>query len=310
MMEIEKALVVGAGAVGAAIATMIQDADPAAVALCATGERRARLAREGLVVNGRRRDFQLADAGRDGTFGLVIVAVKNHHLRHAISDMRPFVGEGTRIVSLLNGITSERTLAGEFPDAFIPLAMIIGIDAIRIGGSIDFPKPGEIRFGEPLNPPGSWSEGVASIARFFASHGVPHSVPEDMLRTLWYKFMFNVGLNQWSAVLRAPYGVFQRFPEARELIRRTMREVVTLARVLSIPLSEDDIDTTLAVLDTLGPEGRTSMLQDVDAGRKTEVEIFSGEVISIAAGLGTPVPLNQALFEALSVMERSYSSAR
>jgi 2-dehydropantoate 2-reductase len=125
-----------------------------------------------------------------------------------------------------------------------------------------------------------------------------------MIRTLWWKFMINVGINQASAVLRAPYGVFQSLPEARDLMESAMQEVILLARAMNINLSGKDVDEWLAFLSTLAPGGKTSMLQDVEAGRKTEVEIFAGKVISLGKAYNRRTPVNETLFKILRVMER------
>ena len=109
--------------------------------------------------------------------------------------------------------------------------------------------------------------------------------------------MINVGINQVSAALRAPYGVFQIAGEARELMESAMREGVLLASRLHISLTEADVTEWYAVLRGLNPEGKTSMLQDVEAGRKTEVEMFAGKVIELGRRLCVATPVNERLFD-------------
>ncbi|PKL06579.1 MAG: 2-dehydropantoate 2-reductase, partial [Spirochaetae bacterium HGW-Spirochaetae-9] len=208
MRQIRSALIVGAGAIGAAVASRIFDVDRNAVALCATGERRDRYIREGFIVNGRQYFFPLADPAPCKPCDLIIVAVKSYHLAQAVDEMRPYVGSDTIIISLLNGIESEDVLRAAFSAAIIPLAIIISIDALRVGNRIDFESAGEIRFGFEKNDPAALDEGVAAVGRFFDRHGVRYSVPENMVKTLWFKFMINVAMNQWSAVLRGSYRFF------------------------------------------------------------------------------------------------------
>ncbi|MCE1207639.1 MAG: NAD(P)-binding domain-containing protein, partial [Spirochaetia bacterium] len=196
MPKINKALIAGAGAIGAAIASRIFDVDPDAIALAASGERKQRYLRDGFIVNGKRYDFRLADSTMAEPYDLIILAVKNYDLESAIEEIRPFFGENTTILSLLNGITSEQILRAEFGKDAVPLAFIIGIDALRAGNRIDFPRPGEIRFGDEKNDPDNLRPAIAEIADFLKSHNVPYSIPGDMVRAMWYKFMMNVGLNQ------------------------------------------------------------------------------------------------------------------
>lgn len=297
---------VGAGAIGAAVASRIFDIDSRAIAICATGRRRERYVRDGFFINGKKYVFRLAEADVDGPFDLIIVAVKNYGLAEAIEAMRPYVGPETTIISLLNGMSSEEILKKEFGDEKVPLATIIGIDALRVGNKIHFTSAGEIRFGDEKNSPDALSPRIAAVSRFFASHNVHATIPSDMVHTLWFKFMLNVGINQWSAVLRAPYGLFQVSPSSRLLLTDTMKEVIALARAQGIGLDESDIDVVFATIAKLRGDGKTSMLQDIDAERKTEVEAFAGLVIEKSKALGLDAPINRVLLLAIRAMEEGF----
>lgn len=108
--------------------------------------------------------------------------------------------------------------------------------------------------------------------------------------------MMNVGVNQISAILKAPYGVFQRVPEARELLVMASREVLKLSEKVGINLTEDDLQNYMEIINNLAPEGKSSMLQDVEADRKTEVEIFAGTVVELGRqyGIETPIAENDS----------------
>lgn len=83
-----------------------------------------------------------------------------------------------------------------------------------------------------------------------------------------------------------------------------MQEVITLAKALEINLSEADIEDWRDILQTLSPEGKTSMLQDIEAGRPTEVDVFAGKVVALGRELGIATPVNAALLHAIRVLER------
>jgi 2-dehydropantoate 2-reductase len=306
MRTIHSVLVVGAGAVGSAVASLIHESLPDSIAVLSGGARRERNGRDGFVVNGKRHDFRLVEPGNAKPFDLVIVAVKNHHLSQAIGDMAGAVGPETLILSLMNGIESEAVLGSAFGREKLPLAYIIGIDAVREGNATDFSASGRIVFGDETNRAGSWSERVGRIAEFFTRTGIAFEVPEDMVRSYWFKFMVNVGINQASAVLGAPYGVFLAVPEANSLMESAMREVVALAGASGIGLGEADIAAWKKTLAALGPEGKTSMLQDVEAGRKTEVEAFAGTIVSLGEKYGIPTPVNRVLFDIIRTIEKTY----
>lgn len=237
---------------------------------------------------------------------LVIVAVKAHQLSRAIEDLRSQVGERTLILSLLNGLSSENELAAAFGRERVPYAMIIGIDAVREANSTEFRLTGGIHFGEARNPPGAWSEKVSRIASFFERVGIPYDVPEDMIRTLWYKFMINVAVNQTSAILRADYSVFQSQPNIRRIIETAMREDIALSAATGTGLCEADLAAWEETLSRLAPAGKTSMLQNVEARRKTEVEIFAGAMIELGRRAGVPTPVNALFLDMILAIEAGY----
>jgi 2-dehydropantoate 2-reductase len=336
MDDIQKVLIVGTGAIGAALASLIQRACPGCVSVLAEGERLERYRRNGFVVNGERIQFNLVEpadkaaaaggavaapgvsrTATDGGFDLILLAVKYHHLALSIEQMRGHVGPQTIILSLLNGISSEEMLGAAFgpgPGApegeTLPVyAMSLGIDAVRQDNRINYSIIGKVHFGDRRNTPGAYSPRVLRLARFFDRTGVPYVVPENMLRSLWYKFMMNVGINQASAVLKAPYGTFQTDPHARTVMQALMGEVVNLSQAMGIGLEEDDMQKIDEPLSSLHPDGYTSMCQDVLAGRKTEVEMLAGEMMALGRRHGVATPVNEAFFNLIKAIEAGYKES-
>jgi 2-dehydropantoate 2-reductase len=300
---IRSVLIVGAGAVGAAVAGLIAERDPGAVRVLADGERLERYRRDGFILNGVRRRFALVSPRQPEEADLVIVAVKAHHLSQAIQDMHAHVGTGTLILSIMNGITSEDDLAAAFGREKVPYGMILGIDAVREGNDTKFSSTGRVFFGDARNVEGAWSPRVSRIAELFARTGVAHVVPADMVKTLWYKFMINVGINQVSAIIRGTYQAFQAGGEAAAVMDGAMAEVVALSRTMGTGLEDSDIAAWHKALAGFAPGNKTSMLQDVEAGRKTEVEAFAGTVIRLGRERGVPVPVNETLYSLIRAIE-------
>ncbi len=304
MKRIESVLIAGAGGIGSSVAWQIERALPGAVSVLAGGERLARYRELGFLINGERFDLRLEEAGSGKKFDLVIVACKGHHLPQVIEDLASHVGQETLLLSLLNGISSEAELSTAFGAWRIPYAMIVGTDAWHSGNETRFSKTGTIFFGDAENETAP-SERVALIADFFSRTSIRHEIPRDMLNRLWYKFMMNVGINQVTAIIRAPYRALKTataIPEAVRLVNAAMREVIEVAKKEGIELGERDIETVYATLDTLSDWGKTSMCQDVEAGRQTEVELFAGTVITLARRHGVSVPVNETFYDALSAL--------
>ncbi len=304
MKEIQSVLFVGTGAVGSVYAAIMADRLPNAVSVLADGERLERYRVDGFIVNGKRYDFALVPTGKARHVDLIVVGVKNYQLAQAISDMNKAVGPDTLILSLLNGITSEEELSAAYGPEKAVYGMILGIDAVREGNSVSFSSTGKIHFGDAVNKAGAWSDRVSRIASFFDKTGVPYFVPPNMVRGLWFKFMINVGINQASAVVRAPYAVFQKDPDAKAVMEAAMMEVITLSKAMGTGLKDSDISEWTETLMSLGPDKKTSMLQDIEAQRKTEVDAFAGTMIALGRTAGIDVPVNKTLYSLLKVMER------
>jgi 2-dehydropantoate 2-reductase len=309
MKPIETVLIAGSGAVGLTVADTFYRYDPRCIALLAGGKRLDRYRRNGLHINEAKVDFILADpeAAKPAAFDLIIVACKNHHLNQIITDIKPFVGPKTLILSLLNGISSEEILGRSYGRERLPLAIILGADAQRRDNKISFTRRGVVHFGDAEGKAGSRDE---CIEEFFTRTGLPFEHHrEDMKKTLWFKFMVNVGANQTSALLRLPYGAFKQknqrtIPEAREILESAMREVIPIARAEGISLGEEDIAKWLSAVELLDDQGYTSMCQDVLAGRKTEVELFGLTVVEYGKKHRISTPVNELLYRALRVIER------
>jgi 2-dehydropantoate 2-reductase len=304
VQEIKKIAILGAGALGATYAAQFYDTDPDSVILIADGERYQRLRQAGFNLNGRQYTLPVLRPGEaEAPVDLIIVGLKHHHLDQALPDLRGFVGEHTTILSVMNGLDSEDMIGAVYGMDKLLYAIAVGIDAVREGNAVVVNNPGRIIFGEAENT--SISPRVSQVRQALDRAGILHETPVDMLRILWWKFMVNVGVNQASAVMRAPYGAFQFSVDAQALMESLMREVLALAGQAGINLVEQDIADWYAVLNTLSPVGKTSMLQDIEARRKTEVEIFAGKVVALGQRYGVPVPVNETVMRIIRVLERA-----
>ncbi|WP_445506545.1 ketopantoate reductase family protein [Niallia sp. 03190] len=306
MTTIKKIAIVGLGAIGSVYGDMLQKTGEFQVKAIVDQKRKERYEQTGIYVNNELVSLSYITPEEVGEAAdLIIVSVKYGQLGEAISAIKHHVGENTTILSLLNGITSEEELAAAYGTEKIVYAMCNGIDSTRDGNSIFCSNPGKISFGEKKNY--QITERVQQIKACFELGNIPVEVPEDMERTLWYKFMINVGMNQVSAVTRSPYGFFQQPGFARDLATRAMREVIALAKAQNIDLKEKDMEDFFDnILSKISKDGKTSMLQDIEAKRLTEVSMFSEKVIDYGNRLNIDTPVNQTLYEIIRTVESAY----
>ncbi|MBX2882330.1 MAG: ketopantoate reductase family protein [Granulosicoccus sp.] len=304
MKKIKNVAVLGAGAIGAYFASRFFETPGFNTYLLARGERRRRLQERGLIVNNQHYQIDTLDpADANQAMDLVIVALKHQHLQEAFEHMDPLVNSSTVFISMMNGLESEEFIGGRYGMEQVLYAIVVGLDGQRVENRIQFTSQGVHHFGEADNT--TPSDKVKAVQQAFDQASIRYETPADMMRTMWWKFMVNVGINQASAVMGAPYKVFQKSKYAQELKESLMREVVALAEAKGVNLTLTDIKDWYAILNKIGPDGKTSMLQDIEAGRKTEVDIFAGSVIRLGKELGIPTPVNTAVYQIIKVLEES-----
>ncbi len=303
--EIRSVYLCGLGAVGSSYANKFYAMRPDCLKVVVDRERAERYTANGVIVNGSPIPFEYLQPEQHAPAAdLILLAVKRHHLQQAIADIRNFVGKHTILLSLLNGIDSEGVIGEAFGMDKVLYSFVIETDTVRESTSIRFSKLGTIVFGERTNA--THSPRVAAVEQLFHRAGIPCRIPENMIRELWWKFMMNVGINQTSAVLRAPYGVFQKVEAACEVMKMACMEAVRLSAKAGVDLTEKDVDDCLKIVRRLSPEGKTSMLQDVEAHRKTEVESFAGTVIDLGRKYGIATPANDMFYRMIRTLEATY----
>lgn len=298
MKEIESVALIGLGAVGAVLGTRLQDTVPERFTVIADAPRRQKLNRDGIDFNGRRYDFSFAD--RTGVKDLILIATKSTALSLALDAIAPYVGPDTAILSLLNGIDSEAAVAERFGDEHVLYSYFLGHPSMREGNRITHDGEYRIYFGEADNR--ILSDKVRHVCRLFEKAGIPYEIPPDMISALWRKFIINIGCNQTTALIRRPYGHLQENKEAMDLAVRMMDEAAQIARRMNILGADEMVNQAVEVIRSMSPEGKSSMLQDVEAGRPTEIGIFAGTLCRLAEKTDCPVPWNRAALQILSAL--------
>jgi 2-dehydropantoate 2-reductase len=137
---------------------------------------------------------------------------------------------------------------------------------------------------------------VHDLALLLAKSGFIGEVVEDVTPHLWLKLAANCAINPLSALLHVANGKLLDSPEARQMMEAAAREVAEVARAKGIDLGQDAVAATLEVAQRTA-DNRSSMLQDVEGGRPTEIEFLSGAVVREGQALGVPTPVNAVLLD-------------
>jgi len=305
-MNIEKVSIIGLGALGILFGHhLAKHMNPDNLRVIADSGRIARYQRDRIYCNGEICNFHYVTPEKQvEPADLLLLAVKFNELDDAIRAVQNHVGKNTIILSLLNGITSETIIGETYGMEHMLCCVAQGMDAVKIENKLQYSNMGMLCFGDCC--PGEISGKTKAVASFFEKTELPYMVDTDMQRRLWGKFMLNVGINQSVAVYETNYGGVQKEGRPRETMIQAMREVVRISAKEGVALTEEDIAYWLGIIRPLNPDNKPSLRQDIEAGRMTEVELFSGTVIKLGKKHGIPTPVNQFLYDKIKAMERAY----
>lgn len=239
-----------------------------------------------------------------GTFDLAIVAVKSAQTASVARDIAPRLDSGGLVVTLQNGLGNRERLARALGDARVAAGTTAAAATLE--------GPGRVRFGGDggtwLAPPASGSIDDPRLRRLeslLGQAGFDVALREDADVLLWGKVAVNCAINPLTALAGVPNGDLLVSRQRRDLVAAIAAEVATVAKAKGIHLLEDPAERALAVARATA-RNTSSMLQDVRAGRPTEIEALSGAVVREAEGLGLTAPLNRALADAI----RRFDGAR
>lgn len=291
--------IIGMGALGILYADILTGTlGKEAVTFLADEDRINRYRTEGVFCNGKSCDFQMSSKAEPADF--LIFAVKGTSLDEAIELARPAVSEDTIILSLLNGISSEELIAEKLKNGHVIHCIAQGMDAVKLGNKLTYAHMGELRIGTPDEEKRPW---LALAEHLLKTAGIPCVVEADIMHRLWGKWMLNVGVNQVVMVSEGTYGTVQRPGPARNMMISAMEEVRQLSECAGTGVTRDDLDSYVALVDSLNPNGMPSMRQDGISKRRSEVDFFAGTVIAKAREYGLSVPVNQMLYDKIKMME-------
>lgn len=304
-MSIKQVALIGAGAVGGVYAKCLHNKYGNNFYIVANGNRKERIQKQGITVNNHVFKPQVISSQEENVkMDLIIFAVKNYDLEQAVKDVKNLVKDNTIMLPLLNGITASDRIQKAFPNSRTFLGLSMGIDAIRTENGIVNTDDGVIQFGYEDNT--VLASEVEEVNQYLNDADIAAKVFPDMKRMLWRKWMLNVGVNQVSAISGAKFKYFGQNEELLTLFKRAMLEVLSLAKAYNVNLTMEDIEQIENLIIHFTPEGRTSMLQDVDARRRTEVDYFAGTVVEYGKKRNVATPVNEVLYLALKAKEKVY----
>ena len=298
-MKLEKVAVLGAGAVGAYVLWGLSEKPGIRLGVVAEGERARRL-QNGIGINGKAYHPEVWTPEEAHGADLLIVALKYGALPGALDSIRQVVGEHTIVMSLMNGVDSEEIIAAEVGADHLLYSLIkVASHKEADGFRFDPDTTLGIIYGELAAP--FESERVQAVAALFEGTGVRFRATEHIREEMWSKFRLNVPNNQAQAMVGCGVGAYRDSEHVAFLRDRLREEVDRIAEKKGIDF--DKVDTSSTFGSKVRDRARYSTLQDLDAGRHTEVDMFAGAVVRMGRELGIPTPYNEFTYHMIKALE-------
>ena len=299
-MKIKKVAILGAGAVGSYVLWGLSQKDDVDVCIIADGERKNRYEKDGLMINGERYNPQILTASEAKGADLIIVATKYNSLRGALPDIQAATDEHTIIMSLMNGVDSEEIISEVVPKEQIVYSLIKVASEHRADGVRFDPETTiGIIYGEINLSRGT--DRVDAITGLFEGTGLHYRVTDDILVEMWTKYRLNVPNNQIQAIIGCGVGAYEDSKHAEYLRVKVRDELDEVAKAKGIDFSKADGSSNFG--SKVKKRARYSTLQDLDAKRHTEVDMFSGAIIRMGKELGIPTPYNDFVYHMIKALE-------
>ena len=299
-MKIKSVAVFGAGAVGSYVIWGLSEKKDISLSVIAKGERAERLKAEGCLINGKTYHPEVLTPEEAKGVDLLVVSLKYGALAGALDDIREAVGENTIVMSLMNGVDSEEIISTKIDKSHI-IYSLIKVASHREGKEYVFNPETTIGiiYGEETAP--FESERVAAIRDLFYGTGLNYRVTEHIKEEIWSKYRLNICNNLPQAIIGAGVGCYTDSEHMKAIQNGLKKELEAIAEAKGIDISKADRMSGRG--SAVPPMARYSTLQDLDAGRHTEIDMFSGALMRMGKELGIPTPYNEYTYHMIKALE-------
>jgi 2-dehydropantoate 2-reductase len=275
------------------------------VTFIARGAHLAAIRRDGLKVESVLGDVHLRqakatpDPAEVGPVDVVLFAVKLWDTETAAETARPLVGPNTRVVTVQNGVDSVERLTPILGADKVAGGLAYIATVVKAPGVVSHTSQfAQLRCGRVDGAPDAQLTALADAAQ---AAGVDIAVSEHIDVDRWKKFVFLVALSGATAATRKPMGPIFADPDTRQLFTDLMQEVIAVARARHVALPVDFLEERLAFASTVPAGMKASLLHDLEAGNRLEVDWLAGKVVALGRELGIATPANDAVYKILKL---------
>jgi 2-dehydropantoate 2-reductase len=246
-------------------------------------------------------------------FDLILLTVKSYDTEKAAQDIRKLITSNTVVISLQNGLGNIEALHKK-----LAARQVLG-GRVIFGAAL--PKPGQIKITVMAEPTaiGETSEKrltprVKEIARLFSKAGVPSVPTADIESVLWRKVIYNCALNPLASLLSCHYGKLTEEIESRLVMAEVVCEIYDVAKKSAVKLDpatpKDYLRLFYSKLVARTYDHRPSMLQDLEKGKRTEIDALNAAIVKLGKKYGVKTPINAKLAELIKRKETDYKKRK
>ncbi len=245
-----------------------------------------------------------SDTAKIGHVDVVIVSVKAYDNAPALPMLTPMIGPDTVVLTLQNGVDSVDEVAAVAGEGHVLGGTTYVATALEAPGLIvQTGVHRSIIFGEVFGDRSRISPRVQAIAGILATADIQVTPVADARVPIWDKFVYLVAFSGFTGAARLAIGHIWKFPHVQEMFYATSREIAALAAAEGVTISANRFDTLKEYMDNIPPTTRSSLLIDLEQGKRIEVEALQGAAVRRARKLGVPVPITAALYAVLKPWE-------
>jgi 2-dehydropantoate 2-reductase len=304
--------VMGAGAVGCYFGGMLARAG-APVTAIARGQRAEAIASAGLRLECVDFDetVQMSvspDVSAVHEAQIVLLAVKTPDTETAAAALAPHLRSDAVIVSLQNGVDNPQRIRRHVRQRVVAAVVYVAAE-MRAPGHVKHNGQGHLIIGGLRETDATEQRRIENIAAMFVRAAVPCRVSAHVDLDLWAKLTMNCAYNGMSALTRTKYGPLAGAPLGQAVLEPLVHEVVAVARARGIPLVAAEMIAAAYRLASAIPEATSSTAQDIERGRRTEIDELNGHVARLGDELGVPAPVNRTVHALVKLLEERAMSS-
>ncbi|MGX7593877.1 ketopantoate reductase family protein [Planococcus plakortidis] len=305
-------LMVGAGGIGGYFGARLLEKGEDVTFLVREG-RKKKVEEEGLRVNSRHGDLHLQPALLTKTmeaepFDIVLLSTKAYQLEQAIEDIRPFVGEQTMILPLLNGIAHIEQLVSAFGERAVIGGLCFIETTIGEDGSIVQTSPiHQLVYGERG---GERTDRIQKLKSHFDGTKAEFVLSEDIDQDMWHKYMFITAMSGITSLMESPIGPIRKLPSGQSAIRSLLDELEAVMTAIDAPIKKGIAAIQLDKVNSMDDSMKSSMQRDMEKGQGIEADHLQGHLIEKAKQTDIPVPVLETVYTKLKLYEESHKAKK